>query len=674
MAAPLRYLIGTKRQGAAKIRRFVYDFLCRVRGIEDRYLSFRQSHSFIKSVLYLIWLNLRYYLLFDRRLKRELLNEIVSPINLNPMPESSLYPKPKPKALLDKLLKYDVIAFDMFDTLVLRPFSKPEDLFYALSVKLGYPALRELRVEAEKEARLKNREAGLLDIWQVLSANTGIYYVLGMALEKQLEKALCTPNPYMLKVFKMLIENNKTVIVMSDMYLDPPFLQSLLNGLGFYGIKKLYVSSGLGLSKSGGGMYSAVKKEFPKAKSFVMVGDNPHSDIDEAKKHGFDTYYYPGVNSLGKKYRCKDMSKFVGSIYRGLVNSRIYNGLESYSLQYEYGYIYGGLFVTGYCKFIHEYAKSKGIQKLLFLSRDGALLLKAYKLIYPDDDNACYTYWSRYAALKLCADYFKDEYFERFLFLNTHKGITISALLDKMELSPLKRGAQKFGADTRLTHKNAPIVKKYLLEHWDEVLSAYSGQQKAAAVYFDKLLNGVKSAAAVDIGWAGSGAVMLDYAVNNVFGMDCPVTGILAAGAGASDLKADRFFTLFINGKLVSYLFSQYHNRDLYKFHSPAKLYNLYWELLLGAPHGGLYGFYPDGDGAYKLKFKDKPAWSGSITQIHNGACDFVRDFIKVEQSLGFDIPISGRDAYAPMVNFLADKNRRLRNKLKELLDNADVF
>ena len=72
------------------------------------------------------------------------------------------------------------------------------------------------------------------------------------------------------------------------------------------------------------------------------------------------------------------MSKLVGSIYRGLVNSRIYNGLESYSLQYEYGYIYGGLFVTGYCKFIHWYARSKGIQKLLFLSRDGALLLKAY--------------------------------------------------------------------------------------------------------------------------------------------------------------------------------------------------------------------------------------------------------------------------------------------------------
>ena len=299
MAAHLRYLIGTKRQGAAKIRRFVYDFLCRVRGIEDRYLSFRQSHSFIKSVLYLVWLNLRYYLLFDRRLKRELLNEVVSPVKLSPMPESSLYLKPEPKVLAKKLLNYDVIAFDMFDTLVLRPFGEPEDLFYALSVKLGYPALGELRVKAEKEARLKNREAGLLDIWQALSANTGIDYVLGMALEKQLEKALCIPNPYMLKVFKMLIENNKTVIVMSDMYLDQPFLQSLLNGLDFGGIKKLYVSNELGLSKAGGGMYQAVKKEFSKSKSFVMVGDNPRADINEAKKHGFDTYYYPGVNSLG---------------------------------------------------------------------------------------------------------------------------------------------------------------------------------------------------------------------------------------------------------------------------------------------------------------------------------------------------------------------------------------
>jgi len=65
-----------------------------------------------------------------------------------------------------------------------------------------------------------------------------------------------------------------------------------------------------------------------------------------------------------------DMSAITGSLYRGIVNAHIHNSLKVYSQEYELSYIYGGLFVLGYCRWIHEYVRTHQIDKILFLARD----------------------------------------------------------------------------------------------------------------------------------------------------------------------------------------------------------------------------------------------------------------------------------------------------------------
>lgn len=52
---------------------------------------------------------------------------------------------------------------------------------------------------------------------------------------------------------------------------------------------------------------------------------------------------------------------------------------------FEYGYAYAGFYVLGYCVWIHERVKAKGIEKLLFLSRDGDILQKVYQKLYPQE-------------------------------------------------------------------------------------------------------------------------------------------------------------------------------------------------------------------------------------------------------------------------------------------------
>ena len=72
-----------------------------------------------------------------------------------------------------------MIPFDVFDTLIFRPFSQPTDLFYFIGQKLGIMNFKNLRIQAEYRARMKccktqgHMEIPLSDIWKELKAEVG---------------------------------------------------------------------------------------------------------------------------------------------------------------------------------------------------------------------------------------------------------------------------------------------------------------------------------------------------------------------------------------------------------------------------------------------------------------------------------------------------------------------
>ena len=95
------------------------------------------------------------------------------------------------------LMSYDVISFDVFDTLLFRPFSSPSDLFMLVGERLDIMDFTQIRLQAEEEARQKNRllrgnrEVTLLEIYQLVAQETGIDPQKGADLEFSLECELC---------------------------------------------------------------------------------------------------------------------------------------------------------------------------------------------------------------------------------------------------------------------------------------------------------------------------------------------------------------------------------------------------------------------------------------------------------------------------------------------------
>lgn len=593
-------------------------------------------------------------------------------------PESSLSRRESPEQLAARLAAYDVVTFDVFDTLLLRPLARPEDAFYLLGARLGYPDLRRLRIQAEEEARRRkelaagSREVTLEEIWAVLALETGLSQTEGMAAERRLEFDLCRANPYFLPVVAALRRQGKTLAVLSDMYLEEETVAALLDRCGFGTFAACLVSGERGCSKSGGGLYRLAQKLLGPGRACAHVGDDPWADQRQAEAAGWAAFPYRNVHRAGTPYRAEDMSPIVGSLYRGLVNMRLHNGAELHSRAWEYGYVYGGLFAVGYCRFVERLRRELGADRLLFLSRDGAVLLRVYQRLYPaGGERAVYARWSRLAAAKITADRFRGEYFRRFLTHKAGQGFSLRQVLESMELTPLLPGlcgALGAGPGTELTHKNAPLVKSYLVERWDQVLACCEGCRQAGGAYYRTLLAGCQKALAVDIGWAGSGAVMLDWAVNRLWGLECPVFGAVAGANSRRSPEWDAMEPFWLTGRVRSYLYSSGENRDLWQSHDPGAGHNLFWELLLGAPEGNLTGFGPKGP-----ILGPPPPHSETIRAIHRGILDFTGDFLALEARLGLTLPISGRDAYAPMVLVCSGNNKEFRRGWEGFLDGAHI-
>ena len=417
------------------MRQKLYNYLVNTNiGINVRYHRIHDGSSGMAKLyswIYLLWLNFAYYILHLRFIGKVPEVEAYESKRLNCAKSESEEYKVKMgdeftvEQYVSKLSSYDIISFDVFDTLIFRPLSLPTDVFYLIGHEFGIMDFKNIRTWAEWDARVKynakegNMEIGLADIWNNVQDDVGISSELGQKTEMEIEKKLCYANPFMLSVWKKLQEMNKKIIIVSDMYLPKECIEQILVNAGFSGAKKIYVSNEFHKSKADGTLYKKVlsdlKVDNGKVPSIIHIGDNPHSDQRQAQKAGLHILPYQNVNKNMLLYRTFDLSLLVGSAYRALISNKLYCGVRSYSMEYEYGYIYGGLFVVGYCTFIHEYCKKNQIDKVLFLSRDGDTLKQVYDYLYPKEDTI-YVYWSRKSATKLETSFDKHDYFRRFIY------------------------------------------------------------------------------------------------------------------------------------------------------------------------------------------------------------------------------------------------------------------
>lgn len=586
--------------------------------------------------------------------------------------ESARHALPSPRQLARRLACFDVVCFDVFDTLLLRSVDDPTALFYLLADQLDVPDLRRLRIMAERRQRQRHGEVTLAQIWADLQAECGIDAQRGMAAEWEMEQRYCHGRAYFQELIWHLARAGTCMIAVSDMYLSAEQIMTLLRRNGFAAIQECYVSGQLGRSKARGDIYPWLRARYGRGCAMVMVGDDVIADHDHALEAGLAAVQVPNVSRVGARYRAQGLSPVCGAFYRGIVNGTLHDGARKLPPAYELGFVYGSLLALGYCQHIHRYARVHDIDKILFLSRDGDILHQVYGMLYPQEQGRCaYVYWSRLAAAKLMAKEWQHDYFRRFLHHKADGTQTLQTVFAAMELADMAKDlAAELGirVDARVDARLARWAEAYVRRRYDEVLARYAKQDEAARRYYARILAGANQAVAVDVGWAGSGALAL-RALMKRWGIPCEVRGLLAGTNTPHNAEADAVEGQLFTGTLESYGFSSSHNRELWRAHDLTRMHNVITEVLLSSPSPGFRGFALGEDGEPIPQFKPQQGHAAQRALIQQGIRDFAARYMK--QMPRCDI--SGADAWAPIALLKLPRNRAYTAYVLRLMDELQL-
>ena len=299
--------------------------------------------------------------------------------------------------MIRRIEEYDYISFDVFDTLLLRPYARPTDLFRHMERNENVPGFADARISAERRARTKeNPEVTLSEIYHMIRPEfAGL-----MRKEMEYEAQVLQPNPEMKRVFDLSVRKGKRVVLLSDMYLPSGFIADILSSRGFSGYEKLYVSNDDGKSKCFGDMFRKALEDLGIPPSELLhIGDDERSDGSTPSAMGIATERYEKVierylrehkreRRFYLKKRDLDRSVIVGTDALNWISRN-----DNNNYWHNLGYRYGGPVLTAFASFIDDNVKDKE-GTILFVARDGYGPMRAYNILYGDVKNR-YVYAAR---------------------------------------------------------------------------------------------------------------------------------------------------------------------------------------------------------------------------------------------------------------------------------------
>lgn len=201
--------------------------------------------------------------------------------------------------ILEVLINFDVVSFDLFDTVLFRSVKRPTDIFQLMERQLGLPGFAQQREQAEWATRQKkycctgNWEITFQEIYNTLPPFAGHEKRELQQVELDIEAKQLTINPVIRQVVEGLQERGQRIIAISDMYLGASTLKAFLRGCNFPLTEEIYVSSEHGVSKSDGRLFEVVSGlESLQNQKIVHIGDDFYRDVCGGKEHGICCIHY----------------------------------------------------------------------------------------------------------------------------------------------------------------------------------------------------------------------------------------------------------------------------------------------------------------------------------------------------------------------------------------------
>ena len=297
-----------------------------------------------------------------------------------------------------------VIAFDIFDTLLVRPLVNPDHTKKMVATKLSSQeksAYEEFRAQAEDFARNKlGKDVGLDEIYAEFASLSGLptdNIQKIRQLEVSVESASVSVRKEVAELLPRAKQAGKRVVLISDIFMDKDIINAMLTKNGIVDWDKLYLSSDRGERKDTGKLYEIMlKEEGVEGKQVLMIGDNERSDL-QLPSDAYGIRCFP-IFSAVSLARClpayaayiepaKVFSDLSNELSVGLLLRENLNKIADFTASdinifgedsHKIGFNLTGPITLAFCHWLILQAKADNIERLYFLSREGKLIKQVY--------------------------------------------------------------------------------------------------------------------------------------------------------------------------------------------------------------------------------------------------------------------------------------------------------
>ena len=249
--------------------------------------------------------------------------------------------------------KCKYVSFDIFDTLIRRPFSNPDDIFYLLSSDfnklVNSNAIIDfvyMRKYAEKHARDTKRKHGkdevslkeiYIEFGKIFGVSSDVCRQM-YALEIAAELKMCEAKQSGYELYKFALYYEKKILFISDIYLSYEYIVKILKDNGYKNYYKLYISCYYDKCKYNGKLFEIVKKDLRLGKveleSLVHVGDNYSSDYKMAKSLGFNAYH---INNAVSLFKGGNSAVYCGESFKNIYQKNMYFSAGKWDVEHYWG-------------------------------------------------------------------------------------------------------------------------------------------------------------------------------------------------------------------------------------------------------------------------------------------------------------------------------------------------
>lgn len=348
-------------------------------------------------------------------------------------------------AICDKNIK--CVSFDIFDTLIKRPFFVPTDLFLLLNKYFreytnGATGMdfSKIRIYCEQLARerIENEECQEITLDQIYDTIATEYGIEKNVLDKlkskemEYEVRFCTRRNTGYELYTLALAMGKKVIFTSDMYLSRETINKILEKNGYIDNEKLYLSSEIKLSKSKGDLFKYVLSDLKiESAQMLHIGDNYGPDVENPRKLKINSMHLPKATDVAQnqekvnlfsKMLMQNMPfwrdnaaamNFVGirTMLAIVANKYFDNPFTAFNKYSDFnadpyliGYYILGMYTFGISKWLLDETEGQGYTNMVFMARDGYLPMEAYKIMkkfYKNVPEEKYLYVSRKALVPI---------------------------------------------------------------------------------------------------------------------------------------------------------------------------------------------------------------------------------------------------------------------------------